>query len=96
METKDLKNETLSLELGVSNERFSELLDLCLETYMKSDNLAEVLKKLVMNMELNTSELVLCTYSIGKLSEWDRERLERFVNMHYLGKLAQEIKNLAK
>ena len=96
MEIKEAKNETLSLALGVSDERFSDLLDLCIETYMKSNDIAEVLKKLVINMDLSTSDLVLCTYTIGKLSGWEKERLERFVNHHYLGQIARQIKNGVK
>ena len=68
MEAKEL-SDSLTEELGISKARVTELLFRVANNFAKYETHSQILKDLVCDHAIETSELVFCSYSVGVMKE---------------------------
>ena len=68
METKQM-SDSLTEELGIPIARATDLLIRVANGFAKFETHSEMLKDLVCDHDISTSELVFCSFSVGALKE---------------------------
>jgi hypothetical protein len=87
MEAKEL-SDSLTEELGISKARTTELLFRVANNFAKYETHSQILKDLVCDHDIETSELVFCSYSVGVMKE-NPEMIKDLLFLQLVTKLGQ-------
>lgn len=86
METKEEVSLTHSLQL--TDERGIEIVQKVFEHLLEEKQISDVIKKLICDFDLDTKELVLASYYLGKMQD------EEFMNFVTKQMMISQIKSL--
>ena len=88
--------ETLLDGLGIVEQRGFSIYEEVLDHLSSCNNISEILRNLVCNMDLDTKELVWASYLVGKLNSMSEEEKEKILMLRELRNIAQGIVDNAK
>lgn len=87
------QNTSLAFALGVCDEkRENDLVALCIKLSAKNEYCSEILKELMCS-DINSKELIFCSFLCGRMQEMDAETAQAFVLKHCTARVFEEFKN---
>lgn len=88
-----MEKETILDSLGIAERRGFSIYESVIDKLVQEHNssIADVLKQLICDFDLDTKELVFASYVVGKLNSMSEEEIARMLLLRNLRDVAQSI-----